>query len=349
MTAYNEEARIGPAIESILNQTFGDFEFIIINDGSADQTATIIQSYHDPRIVYLDNGENLGIARSANRGLAVARGEFIARMDADDTSHPERFALQVAYLDAHPEVGVLGTYMVDKNLQGTPVYFFQPPLSHDLIAWVIMFETTTANPTVMMRRSLILKVGDYDPAFPPAEDIELWSRLIPLTRFANLPELLHYRLRHAQAASRTQAEKQLRGSIVARRRLIERLLQREVDPEIVGLATRPMSYVGVNPSASKLKAAIALMVEMYNAYRQTNSLTPEMVRAIGRDLIKRLFDLGHLYNHRRRRHYLLIYGTLLRHLPLFAMSPSGLGALCAALFSSYRLERMVRKLKERVG
>ena len=109
MPAYNAEAYIGAAMESILSQSFGDFEFLILNDCSTDGTEAIIQSYDDPRIVYIKNEKNMGVAATLNKGLAAAQGEYIARMDADDFSLPQRFEKQVAYLDAHPEVVVLGT------------------------------------------------------------------------------------------------------------------------------------------------------------------------------------------------------------------------------------------------
>ena len=109
MPAYNAEKYIGEAIESILNQTFKDFEFIIINDGSVDHTKEIIREYNDPRIVLLENDKNRGIVLSLNKGLDAATGKYIARMDADDIALKNRFERQVEYLDEHKDIGVLGT------------------------------------------------------------------------------------------------------------------------------------------------------------------------------------------------------------------------------------------------
>lgn len=108
MPAYNAEKYIGEAIESILNQTFKDFEFIIINDGSVDHTKEIIREYNDPRIVLLENDKNRGIVLSLNKGLDAATGKYIARMDADDIALKNRFERQVEYLDEHKDIGVLG-------------------------------------------------------------------------------------------------------------------------------------------------------------------------------------------------------------------------------------------------
>ena len=110
MTAYNSQQYVAQAMESILNQTFSDFEFIIINDGSTDDTARIIRQYatRDSRIKFIDNKVNKGLISVLNQGLELCKGEYIARMDSDDISIPTRFALQLEYMDAHPDVGVLG-------------------------------------------------------------------------------------------------------------------------------------------------------------------------------------------------------------------------------------------------
>lgn len=110
MPVYNAQEYIREAIDSILNQTFSDFEFIIINDGSTDNSVEIIKNYNDPRIVLVDNTENKGLVSVLNQGLQLAQGEYIARMDADDISLPNRFMEQVNYLDKHPQVGILGAW-----------------------------------------------------------------------------------------------------------------------------------------------------------------------------------------------------------------------------------------------
>ena len=176
MPAYNAEAYIGAAMESILSQSFGDFEFLILNDCSTDGTEAIIKSYDDPRIVYLKNEKNLGVAATLNKGLAAAQGEYIARMDADDFSLPQRFEKQVAYLDAHPEVAVLGTqvqFFSDRG-DGEPFCYLGSPaqLKIDLL-----FASAIAHPSVMLRRQVILDMGGYDRQFEGLEDYELWCRI----------------------------------------------------------------------------------------------------------------------------------------------------------------------------
>ena len=111
MSVLNGEPYLREAVESILNQTFEDFEFIVLDDGSTDNTVQILESYDDPRMVRLYNPANLGLPKSFNRGLSVCRGEFIVRQDADDMSMPSRFMTQLHYLERHPDIGVLGTQM----------------------------------------------------------------------------------------------------------------------------------------------------------------------------------------------------------------------------------------------
>ncbi|MBA7555263.1 Undecaprenyl-phosphate 4-deoxy-4-formamido-L-arabinose transferase [subsurface metagenome] len=132
MPCYNGAQYLREAIESILNQTFHDFEFVIINDGSTDASQEIIDSFNDDRMLVIQQ-KNMGITKSLNKGLEMARGEYIARQDADDISFPDRFEKQVAYLDAHPEVAVLGGAIIRIDEKGNPLNKFVFPQSHEKI------------------------------------------------------------------------------------------------------------------------------------------------------------------------------------------------------------------------
>lgn len=194
MPAYNAEKYLREAIDSILAQTYTDFEFIIINDGSTDRTREIILSYDDPRIIYLENEHNSGICITLNRGLDAARGRYIARMDADDISLPQRFAKQVAYLDAHPEVGVLGT---DIEVFGEDIatYTFTQLHTPEECQAGLLFNSCFAHPTVMMRKT-VLDANNlrYNDNFRGLEDYELWWQTSKYTKLNNLAApLLRYR------------------------------------------------------------------------------------------------------------------------------------------------------------
>lgn len=198
MPAYNAEKYIAQAIESILGQTFGDFEFIIINDCSTDRTEEIVLSYEDPRIVYLKNDENLGVAKTLNKGLAAAKGKYIARMDADDIALPERLEKQMAYMAANEDVAVLGTNVESFNDLGT-ICTGWSATEPEQMKVDLLFACGLAHPSVMMRADEIRDLGGYDPEFNGLEDYELWCRVLEKHQITTLPDiLLKYRIHGSQ-------------------------------------------------------------------------------------------------------------------------------------------------------
>lgn len=194
MPAYNAAKYLREAIDSILAQTYTDFEFIIINDGSTDDTRAIIQSYDDPRIVYLENETNSGICVTLNKGLDAARGRYIARMDADDISLPERLAVQVAFMDAHPDIAVCGTD-IQVFGEGLKDYVFQQIHSPEDCVAGLLFNPCLAHPSVIIRRS-ILEANHlrYNDEFRGLEDFELWWNISKFSKLNNIAiPLLKYR------------------------------------------------------------------------------------------------------------------------------------------------------------
>jgi glycosyltransferase involved in cell wall biosynthesis len=193
MCVYNGEKYLREAVESILNQTFTDFEFIIIDDGSTDRTEEILDTYTDTRIVRINNLKQSGIAISLNKGVKAARGEYIARMDADDISLPERFQKQVAYLAAHQEIGVLGSNIdiIDENGNKDPTYTWHIglPVDPEVIQWCLLFDNPIKHPTVIIRKSLLNDVGGY-PEDVVSQDYGLWMRIIKRSKIAILNEVL---------------------------------------------------------------------------------------------------------------------------------------------------------------
>ena len=196
LSTHNDELYIQQAVDSILNQTFTDFEFIILDDASTDKTPDILHKYRDPRIKIITNAQNKGIPASVNVGLAQAKGEYIARMDGDDVSALERFAKQVTFLDANPRIGVVGT---QRKYLDTAGNFYNCNIrvhtTHNLIAWRVFMGASFWNPSTMIRRNVLDSVNGYNPIYFYASDLELWTRLLFVTRFANLDEdLLYYRV-----------------------------------------------------------------------------------------------------------------------------------------------------------
>ncbi len=226
MSVYNGERFLGEAIESVLAQSFVDFEFLILDDGSRDGTRDIISTYAhiDGRIRPIFR-ENRGLVASLNQLLAEARAPLVARMDADDVCHPDRFEYQTRFLAAHPDYGVVGTRCTDIDEYGQPWPVCSPPhpLAHEgFLAAIDKGEPLLCHPSVMYRRKLVLAVGGYHGAFRHCEDLDLWLRLASVTRLGNCPEeLLHYRHYADQVSSRHATEQQT-GAAVAKLAYLER-------------------------------------------------------------------------------------------------------------------------------
>lgn len=189
MPVYNVQDHVSEAVDSILNQTFKDFEFIIIDDASTDSTFEIINSYKDERIVLLKNETNIGLAASLNKGIKIAKGEYIARMDGDDISMPKRLEKQVDYLDKHPEVGVLGTYIKLFGSVSTINKYFLKDIECKL---QLLFGVPFAHPTVVFRKVIFTSSNLYydESLHQYGEDYDLWFKLSKFTNFANLPSIL---------------------------------------------------------------------------------------------------------------------------------------------------------------
>ncbi len=195
LPAYNAEKYIRESLESILSQTFSDFEFIIINNGSTDSTVSIVQSYSDPRIKLINNSENLGLIASLNLGLQAARGKYIARMDHDDISYPTRFEKEHAYLESHPDIVIVGTWSTIIDPSGNVIKIHKNSLRHNVIKYELLFGNSITHPSIMMRRKEILELGGYDPQWINTEDYNLYSRAVKKYELTNLPEpLLYYRV-----------------------------------------------------------------------------------------------------------------------------------------------------------
>ena len=217
MPVYNAERYVAEAVESILGQTFGDFEFLIIDDGSTDGSRRILESFaaRDPRI-RLVSRPNTGYVVALNEMLGMARGELIARMDADDVAMPGRFERQAAYLREHPEVVAVGTSLVIIDPHGAPLAEKHLPEAHETIE-KILFETDLAicHPSAMIRRDALLQLGGYKPEYCPAEDIDLWLRLAEVGRLANVPEVLIRYRQHMQSMGNSQRARQEKGAWLA--------------------------------------------------------------------------------------------------------------------------------------
>jgi glycosyltransferase involved in cell wall biosynthesis len=223
------------SLRSVMAQSHADFECILVDESPKAETEQACRALcaSDPRFLYLRPDERLGLAGSLNLGMTAARGRYVARFDSDDICVPDRLALQVAFLDSNPDIGVLGGHLAIMDEVEAPIGVRRYPLTHDAIERHFQMNNAMAHPTVIMRRSVLQENGAYDPTFRFAEDLELWLRLINKgVRFANLDQVLvHYR----QQQTRRQAEN-WRYNLLARRKNFSsrHLLRRTAGLVVVG-------------------------------------------------------------------------------------------------------------------
>jgi glycosyltransferase involved in cell wall biosynthesis len=208
MPVYNAERYVAEAIQSILAQTLGDFEFLIIDDGSTDGSLAIIREYasRDPRIKFLSR-PNKGVVKTLNEVLALCRGDLVARMDADDISMVDRLAKQVKYLEDHPECVMVGSRVQIIDPEGMPLTILSDALTHEQIVEGLLAARgqLVHHPAIMFRRRIALEIGCYREIFDEAEDLDLFLRLAEVGRIVNLEEpLLKYR-EHPFKAGRVKA------------------------------------------------------------------------------------------------------------------------------------------------
>ena len=214
MSVYNGERFLKEAIDSILNQSFRDFEFIIIDDCSRDKTSEILSEYKDSRIVLVNNEANIGLAKSLNIGIRHAKGKFIARMDADDVSLPERLRLQYEYMESHPDVDILGgqAWKIDEN--GRIIGEITKPISAEDISRYIKYACPVIHPTYFVRKHVYEALHGYREFISPIEDYDFLLRAFEYGfKIENIPvKLIKYRLNaHGMSSSNT-----LRGMVFTR-------------------------------------------------------------------------------------------------------------------------------------
>lgn len=194
MSVYNSERFLKKAIDSVLYQSFNDFEFIIIDDGSTDNSLSILKSYSDPRIrIYSQEnmGLNKGLAKTFNLGIEKCKGKYIARMDSDDICDPKRLELQYNYLERNHDVSVLGTgvWYIDAN--GVRLRKYLLCCNHkDIKSYLSQGKACIVHPSTMIRKNIFKKVGKY--RFSTCEDFDLWFRISKISKIVNLPNLLYY-------------------------------------------------------------------------------------------------------------------------------------------------------------
>ncbi|MEN9919664.1 MAG: hypothetical protein RL662_2100 [Bacteroidota bacterium] len=228
---FNAKAYLKKAIDSIIDQTFADWELIIINDGSTDSSEQIVKGYTDERIRYYLNDHNLGLIETLNRGIELSTGEYIARMDADDVSHPDRLTIQSAFLDTNPDIAMCGTYARLVDEVGMDRGRIINLTDNNDLQVNLLFSVPFIHPSVLFR-VFVLKLYMYNRSYKHAEDYKLWCSISDTHKIANIPHfLLQYRW-HSTNVSVLNAQCQLD---------MKEVIIRE-----------QLNQIGLNPSAYQL-------------------------------------------------------------------------------------------------
>lgn len=224
MPVFNSEQFVAEAIESILNQTFKDFEFLILDDASTDKSFEIIKDFEkkDPRIKVYQNEKNIGVVESRNKLISLSKGKYIAWLDSDDIAIKNRFEKQINFVEAHPEIGMVGAYpvIIDENSKKTGKWWFETDPQKLKIE--LFFHSPFLSSSVLIRKSC-LPQNFYDSKFPVAEDFDLYSRISELCETANIAEfLVKYRI-NSNGLSKSNTEKMEKLSIQVIQEHAERL------------------------------------------------------------------------------------------------------------------------------
>lgn len=242
MSVKNGEPWVAEAVGSVLAQSFTDFRFLILDNASTDSTRETIRSFGDPRIDLVALPEDIGQTGALNKGLGMIDSDYVARMDADDVCLPDRLARQAAFLDAHPEVALLGTDALMIGPEGLARSCTTFPASHEAIINAFPLGNQFAHSSVMVRHAAVMAAGGYDTSFSYAQDLALWLELAARHEVANLPEVLVKIRVHPSQATRDARLKNVR--LEDNRRLAERM----------------MGLPGLNPAARQAAAFRSVMM-----------------------------------------------------------------------------------------
>jgi glycosyltransferase involved in cell wall biosynthesis len=220
MPTYNSASFLGDAVMSVLAQTFTDFELVVVDDGSTDETQAILAGFSDPRLVIHRSAVNTGLAAARNAGLTRSRGALIAWLDSDDISLPRRLERQVAVLERRPRVGICGTWV---QTLGASRSTWRYPRRSGMVASRMLFDDPLATSSVVMRREVLCGMHAFDPEFAPAEDYDLWERASRGWEIVNIPAVLtRYRV-HVSQTSVLQHQRQRFAVKLIQQRQLHRL------------------------------------------------------------------------------------------------------------------------------
>jgi glycosyltransferase involved in cell wall biosynthesis len=275
MGVYNGGIYLREAVNSIINQTYDNFEFIIIDDASTDDTNAVLDSFNDARIKIIKNESNLGLTRSLNKGLQLAQGKYIARMDADDISDRKRFERQVKFLEENTHIDLCGTW---KSLVNDPQRISEYPVTHDEIKLALLSHNPFAHPSVMWRKDVFDKLGlSYNEEYVTSQDYELWNRAVYRIQTANIPEnLLFYREHELQITNFKQQHQSGNATKIKLKQLNFLDLKPNSSEELAHLCVFDGLFKKFS-DAEYVKAADGWMLKIFKANKKYNIYNEQLL------------------------------------------------------------------------
>lgn len=268
LPVYNAEAFVGEAIESILLQTFTDFELLIINDGSTDGSKKIIESFKDQRIRFVDNEKNIKLIATLNKGIDLAKGKYIARMDADDISLPNRLEMQFRFMENHPDVGICGTGFETFGKEQKVVKY---PERDEDIRTMMLYQIPLCHATAILRRKVFINANlFFNSKFLHAEDYELWTRVADYTKLANIQDVLYMVRTHKGSVSQQYKDIQHWNTIQIIKKYFQKVGVNLTDEEVEKF--RNIAYSVFPVDKEEVACSEQILFKIVNANRQSNYL-----------------------------------------------------------------------------
>jgi len=309
MPVYNGERYLIQAINCILDQTFNNFELLIIDDGSTDRTCEIIRTFQDPRIRFIQNSKNLGLTKTLKMGMNLARGKYIARIDADDYCDIDRLTKQVSFLHKHEEVDVVGSWIYVVDNEGNIVGKKSPPINDVEIKWDLIFDNPLAHSSILFKKIKIQKLGGYDPNYRVGQDYELWTRIMSDTVFAIIPDYLTYIRKHESNISKTYSFDQHYNWISMSARTMSKITGKTVDQE----TAKRIIFSNIHSSYNQYKEDICTLFSIYSNFTKKYHADGDIKRNIQKNIFTIIINISsNFFSDSNFRHFFIIFFTIIK-------------------------------------
>lgn len=287
LPVYNGSEYLSVAIKSILCQTFSDFELLIINDGSTDNTPEIITTFSDKRIRVVHNQSNLGLIACLNKGISLAKGEFIARQDSDDVALPDRLKIQVEILSSQPKVVLVGTWLSLIDTENTEIDIWRYPTDNIGIKWAMLFNSPAGHPSVMFRTKIIREIGGYSKDHLYAEDYGLWARFAQHGEFVNIPQVLQQYRVHPNSITSQKAKAQDKKRAEISEQQIKSIAGNKLTDNVIRLLSSPHDC----HNASDVTTLISGYNTLLEEFSHHNPMKRQQADLLKNDCITRLSSI----------------------------------------------------------